>query len=202
MNGLHYTDTLAGRVFSMSVTPLGLAIPIYTATAIGGAGICGLPLWNRPRSNRNVELVSIDINYGSGTADYGAIGLMAAPLDSVATGQLCTALPDTTPMNGLLGGGNVSKCQVSNGAGTATVVAGTAGAPSTTAPGWVRTLMDLNLEAVTGTAHGTGVHSYDFKGTLVVPPGWLVYLACTKASVALYASGMVWKETPILLSAG
>ncbi|KKM85183.1 hypothetical protein LCGC14_1291540, partial [marine sediment metagenome] len=33
LHGKHYEDCLAGRVFSQTPTPLGLAIPIYTATA-------------------------------------------------------------------------------------------------------------------------------------------------------------------------
>jgi hypothetical protein len=197
MYGLHFQDTLAGRVFSQTVTPLGLAIPIYTATAIGGAGICSLPIWNPPNSNRIVELVQLDLNYGSGTADYGSIVLMAVPLLAVATGALCTALATTTPINGLLGSGTASKVKSNNGAGTCTVTAGTAGAPSETAPGVWRSLADINLEAQTGTAHGVGIHKYTFDGTVSVGEGWMIYLACTKASVALYASGIVWKEVQL-----
>ena len=46
--GLHYSDTILGRVFCQSATPLGLAIPIYTATAIAGS----MPLFNPPNSCR------------------------------------------------------------------------------------------------------------------------------------------------------
>ena len=196
MVGKHWTYTRAGFTFGQAVTPLGLAIPIYTATAIGGAGICALPIFNPPNSNVDVELVSVDINYGSGTADYGAIGIMGLPLAAVATGALCTALAETTPINQRLVGGMASKVKSNNGAGTCTVTAGAAGAPSSTAPGWIRSLAAINLEAVTGTAHGTGIATFDFNGTLCVPEGFMIYLACTKASVALYASGIVWKEHP------
>jgi hypothetical protein len=195
--GLHYTDTLAGRVFAQSATPLGLAIPIYTATAIAG----GMPIWNPPTSNRNVELISVDIDYGSGTSVYGSVGLMGLPLAAIATGALCTALAATTPTNGFLLGGASSRV-ISSNAGTVTVTAGVATAPSATAPGWIRGLASINLEAQTGTAHATGIQKYVFDGTVIIPPGVMVYLAATLASVALFCSSIVWKEIPINAQAG
>lgn len=182
--GRHYADALAGRVFSQAATPLGLAVPIYTATALAG----GMPVWNPKGSGVMVELISADFGYGSGTADYGALGLMAVKVDisNVATGAPITAFADTTPKNGYFGYGQASAVRSSN-AGTVTVTAGAAG-------DWVRTLASVNLEAQTGTAHGTTVAHYDFDGTVLVPPGVLVYFACTKASVALYASCVVWAE--------
>lgn len=194
--GLHYTDTLAGRVFSQGGTPLGLAIPIYTATAIAG----GMPLFNPPQSNRNVELIGADFNTASGTAVYGSIVLMALPLTAVATGQLCTAFAATTPVGGFLGGG-ASKCLSSN-AGTVTVTAGTAVAPAATAPGMVRGVAQINGEGAAAGLHTANVCHFDFQGTLIVPPGWMVYFACTLASVALITSTLVWKEIPINPAAG
>lgn len=194
--GLHYTDAVAGRVFVQSATPLGLAIPIYTATAIAG----GMPIFNPPNSNRLVEVVSVDIDYGSGTADYGSVGIMALPLSAVGVG-LCSAFAATAPTNGFLLGGNASKVTSSN-AGTVTVTAGVATAPSATAPGWVRGIASINLEAQTGTAHASGIQTYQFNGTLVVPQGVMIYLAATKASVALYCSSIVWKEYQIVQGAG
>lgn len=181
----YFDDCRDGLVFSQSCTPLGLAIPIYTATAIAG----GMPIWNKPDSRVDVELIRVDLAYGSGTADYGSVGLMARKLQSIATGSLMTALADTTPFNGSLFRGTASAVLSSN-AGACTVTAGAAG-------DWVRTLAAINLEAQTGTAHGTVVASYDFGGTLVVPPGTLVYLAASKASVALYASTIIWREVPV-----
>lgn len=183
--GLHYSDTVNGRVFSQAATPLGLAVPIYTATAIAGS----MPIWNPPSSGVVVELIEVSIGYGSGTADYGSIGYMCRQLNAIATGEICTAFAATTPKNGYTFGGNASKVSSSN-AGTVTVSAGVAG-------DWFRTLASINLEAQTGTAHGTSVAVFGFNGTLVLAPGTLAYLACTKASVALYASHVVWKEIAI-----
>lgn len=190
--GLHYTDTLAGRVFSQAATPLGLAIPLYTATSVGG----GLPIWNQPNSNRNVEIISVDLPTASGTAVYGVIGFMGVPLAAIATGQPCTALANTAPINGLLGAGNASKCLSSN-AGTTTVTAGAAVAPTSTTPGWIRSLGEINGEGAAAGLHGPLVPHFDLQGTLIVPPGYLVYLACTLASVALVGTTIVWKEIPI-----
>lgn len=187
LHGKHYADCLRGRVFSQAATPLGLAIPIYTATALAG----GMPIWNPMGSGVNVELIHVDIGYGSGTADYASIGLMHIDTkqSNLATGAHLTAFAATTPKNGLLGGGQASLVKSSN-AGTVTATAGAAG-------DWVRTLASINLEAQTGTAHGTTIVHYDFDGTIIVPPGGLVYLAATKATTALYASSIVWKEVPL-----
>lgn len=186
LHGKHYADAVAGRVFSQSSTPLGLAIPIYTATAIAG----GMPLWNPPNSGVNVELISVSLARGSGTSDFGAIGLLARQLRAIATGELMTALANTTPDNALIFGGTASKTLSSN-AGTCTVSAGAAG-------DWKKTLFSMNLEADTGTAHPIAPAKEDFDGTFIVPPGTLVYLAATKASVALIASTVVWKEIPLV----
>lgn len=198
--GLHYSDTLLGRVFSQAATPLGLAIPIYTATAIAG----GMPIWNPPGSNRNVELISVDIDYtGTSAAALSAIGLMAGQLNSIATASGCSAFAATTPANGLLLGGNASKVMSSN-AGTVTVTAGVATAPVGGVPGagWVRPLASINVETTSATPHGTLICTYVFNGTIIIPPGVLVYLAGSLASVGLYASGIVWKEVPIVASQG
>jgi len=42
MHGKYYHANQKYGVFSSSCTPLGLAIPIYTATALAG----GMPVWN------------------------------------------------------------------------------------------------------------------------------------------------------------
>lgn len=189
--GVHFEDARAGRVFSQSATPLGLAIPIYTATAIAG----GMPIWNPPNSGHDIELISVDLSRGSGTADFGAVGVMAGQLNGIATASGCSAFAATNPVNARLDRQGGSVC-ISSNAGTVTVTAGVATAPvaGVVGAGWIRSLASINLEADTGTAHGVQIARYGFDGTLIVPPGWLVYLAATKASVALYASTVIWKE--------
>ncbi len=186
LHGKYYTAAKMGRVFSQATTPLGLAIPIYTATALGGGA---LPLWNPPNSGVNAVLIAANVARASGTADFGAIGLMARKLDSIATGQVMTALGDTVPVNGNLFGGAAPRTRSSN-AGTNTVTAGVAG-------DYIRNLFTFNLEADTGTAHATTLAQVDFDGSVIVPPGVLVYLAATKASGALFASSLTWEEVPL-----
>ncbi len=195
MYGKHYPDVLEGRVFSQTTSPLGLALPLYTATAATGGS---LPIWNPPNSGVNVELISINCERTSGTADFGAIVLMAGPVTAIATASGLSAIAQTTALNALLLGGSGSKV-VSSNAGTVTVTAGVATQPvaGVTGAGIARALFTVNLEADTGTAHATTIAEKWFDGDLVVPPGVLVYLAMTKASVALFASTVVWKEIPI-----
>jgi hypothetical protein len=187
LHGKHYLDAFRGRVFSQAGAPLGQAIPIYTATGIAG----GQPIWNPVGSGVNVELINVNIAYASGTATYGAIGLMGinVGISNVATGAAISAFASTTPTNALLGGGLASRVN-SSSAGTCTIVAGTAA-------NWLRTLFTFNLEAQTATAHATTGAQVDFDGTVIVPPGWLVFLAAGQATTALFASSVVWKEIPL-----
>lgn len=187
VHGKFYEQAISGQVFSQAATPLGLAIPIYTATALAG----GMPIWNPLGSGKNVVLIDADFGYGSGTAAYASIGLMARSGcgSAIATGSQITAFAEVTPKNALLGAGNVSVAKSSN-AGTVTATAGVAAE-------WVRTLASINLEAQTGTAHGLITCHYEFDGKVIVPPGTMVWFAATLASVALYASSVSWYEAPI-----
>lgn len=186
LHGKHYEDCLAGRVFSHQPTPLGLAIPIYTGTALAG----GMPIWNPSNSNVNVELIYISINRASGTAAVGSYGLMHRKDlgTDIATGSEITAFAATTPVNGLLGAGLATRVRSSN-AGTVTVTAGVASE-------FIRALFGSGVEA-DATANGISYLQHDFDGTVIVPPGSMVWLAGKLASVALYNSTIVWKELPI-----
>jgi hypothetical protein len=199
LHGKHYVDCLRGRIFSQATSPVGVAIPIYSTAAGSVEG--GLPLWNPPGSGVVVELLRIDICYASGTADYGSIGIMAMSLNGIGTATGCSAFAAKTPMNGYLLGGQGSRV-VSSNLGTVTVSnAGTVGAPTAgvLGAGWVRTIADQNLEAQTGTPLPTGIRTYDFDGTLIVPPGVMIYLAAMRATTAaLFATCMAWKEVPIV----
>ncbi len=199
MNGLHYTDTLAGRVFwqqTSAAAIAGLAIPIYSATAAAG----GAPLYNPSNSNRNVELISYDIVYASGTgaATFDGVFMMAGQVGAIGTATGCSVFTSATPFNALLFGGNSSKIMSGNG-GAVTVTQGIATPPvaGVVGAGVIRSLYSTNIEAATGTAHGTTVCKYTFDGTCIIPPGTIVYLAGIVASVSLYNITVVWKEMPI-----
>ncbi len=205
--GLHYSDTLLGRVFSQCTTPLGLTPPLYTTTAICASGIAALPVLNPLGSNRNVELVQVDFAWASTattTAAGSAFYLMGVPCGAgAATGAPVAAFASTVPVNGLLGAGGASKCLSQAGAGTVSLTAaGTTLPPSSTAAGAVRVLASVDAQT-TGTPTTTSISSFKFDGTIIIPPGFMVYVAGTiTANIGLYGMTMVWKEIPIVPNAG
>lgn len=202
--GLHYSDTILNRVFTQQTSAAaiaGLALPIYSGTSVGG----GSPLYNPTGSNRNIELISYDVVYASGTgaATFDGIFLMAGQVSAVGTGTGCSVFTSAAPTNGILLAGPPSKALSGNG-GPVTVTAGTATAPvnGVVGAGVIRSLFSTNIEAATATAHGTLVCRYTFDGTVVVPPGVLIYLAAIVASVSLYNVTVCWKEVPIVPNQG
>ena len=182
----HHKDVLAGRVFSQATTPLGLAIPIYTATALGGGG---MPIWNPPNSGVNVEMISLNAERASGVTAFGAYGVMARKLNAIATGALMTALADVDPINAMPFSGRKSRVLSSN-AGTNTVTAGVAA-------DFIRSLFASVPIIDTTAVHVSPTKVVFDPDELIVRPGTLVYLAGTKDSVALYALTWLWKETDL-----
>ncbi len=182
----------SGRVFTQSVTPLGLAMIIYSATALIGS----LPLWNPTGSGVVVEPLTYTMARTSGTTAFSAFGMQARNGVGavIATGSQITAFAETTPVNGKLGlvngvagsgGGETSKIKSSN-AGTITVTAGVAAE-------FIRTMGYMQPE-VDATPTGVNVIEHDFKGRVLVYPGTMVWISCTKASVALFAQTIEWEE--------
>ena len=194
MHGKYYQANQKYGVFSSSNTPLGTAIPIYTAvTPLGNV------LWNPQGSGVKAVLAKYTAARASGTAAVFSVGLMARNgMGSViATGAQITAFAETTPINGKLGlvnsiagtgGGPTSRIKSSR-AGTVTVTAGVAAE-------WVETLGGTGIEA-DATANGISLINHDFDGRIEVYPGTMVWLAATLASVALYATTIGWYEVPV-----
>lgn len=199
-HGKYYQAAKLGRMFSTSTTPLGLALPIYTGTTIVTAAICGLPLWNPPGSGVKAVLVGFKAARASGTAAYGAFGLMARNNmgASALTAAPWAAFAETVPINGNggvingvggTGGGGVSRVRTSN-AGTTTLTTGGAAAE------WVETLSATEAEADV-TANGISYVDVDFDGRWEVFPGTAIWFAAGRATVALYATTLTWIEEPI-----
>ncbi len=163
-----------------------------------------MPIWNPPGSNRNVELLEISLGYASGTAVSGGIVIMGVPLSTLGAAGPVTAFLTTTPVNQFLGSGATSKVLSSNNpvaSNLTMTAAGTTLPPSSTAAGPVRTLAGINAQT-TATPTGTVLSVYDFKGSMIVAPGYFIYLACTLGTVALYVASVSWKENPIVPSQG
>lgn len=190
-HGKHYHDLVAGRIFSQTPTPLGLLLPAYDATAICSATVCSVPIWNPSNSNVNVEVISYTVAKASGTAAFGAVYIMARLRmgADIAAGSEITAFGATTPHNGLLGAGNRSQVLSSNTGGNATVTAGVAEEA-------VRTLCGTGVAADL-TATDLEYCHHDLDGTLIIPPGVLVWLCNTEGSGAKVCPTVVWKEIPI-----
>ena len=200
-HGDYYEAGREGRIFTSTTTPLGLAIPLYTSvTPVGNA------LWNPMGSGVYAVLIDYTAAYASGAAASNAIGLMArnGMGSSIATAAPLSAFAETTPINGQLNGIVSTVVAAGSGAGKASRVrSSSAGTITlTTAPiasEWVRALFSANQEAsaaATG-AHGTVATSYPFNGQVWVPPGAMVWVAGTLASVALYAQSLSWEEVPV-----
>lgn len=195
LHGKYYEVNQKYGMFMSSCTPLGLAIPIYTATALAG----GMPLWNPAGSGVVAVLTKYQAAHASGTAAVFVAGLMARNgMGSViGTGTQITAFAETVPINGKLGlvnsiggagGGLASKVKSSN-AGTVTITAGVAGE-------WVETIFGTGIEAA-ATANGITRVDHDFDGRIEVYPGTMVWIGATLASVALYGQSLGWYERPL-----
>src|SRR3990167_6848869 len=188
LHGKFYETAKSGRLFFQTTTPLGLAIPIYTGTAPRVA------LWNPPNSGVIANLVSISAQRASGTTVEFAAGLFAAfGVDAVATGSFLTAFPGainvakTEPFNGILGAGERSKV-LSTASGTVTATAWAAG-------DHIYSLFHSYAAVGTSTTDGTP-WTHDFDGKIQVRPGTFIALAASVASVALYATTLMWEEVP------
>lgn len=192
MHGKYYQANQKYGVFSHAPTSLGLAIPIYTATALAG----GMPVWNPTGSGVKVVLAKVHISRVSGTAAVNNFGLYARNGCGavIATGSQITAFAETVPINGRLGlvnsiagtgGGPTSRVKSSRG-GTVTVTAGVAAE-------LVEALGGSGVEA-DATANGISWINHDFDGRIEVYPGTMVWIASVLASVALYMTQISWYE--------
>jgi hypothetical protein len=188
-HGRYYETARNGRLFFQTTTIAGLAIPIYTGTAPRVA------IYNPPDSGVNVNLISISCQRASGTTVEFAAALFAAfGVQAVASGGFITAFPGalnvaaTPPKNALFNGGQASRV-LSTASGTVTSTAWAAG----------DTLYALfhSYAAVSATAVDGAPWTHDFDGKVILPPATLVGLAGSVASVALYATTLVWEEVPV-----
>ena len=101
LHGKYYYTGQKYGMFSNSPTPLGLDIPIYTATALAG----GMPIWNPAGSGVKCVLTKAMVARASGTAAVFSVGLMARNGcgSVIGTGQQITAFAETVPINSKLG---------------------------------------------------------------------------------------------------
>ena len=190
LHGDYYSQAKKGGLFVTTTTILGLAIPIYTGTAPRVA------LWNPSESGVNAVLVSISAQRASGTTVEFQAGLMRVlgAGSTTASAAVITAFPGvgnvaaTAPTNAIIGKGNASKV-FSTSSGTVTTTAGAA-------TDFFYPLFHSYAAVASSTTDGTP-WEHEFKGRVIVPPGVMVYLAGSVASVALYATSLAWYEAPV-----
>lgn len=197
LHGKYFQAATGGRLFSITTTPLGVAIPIYTSTAP-----VGNLLWNPDGSGVNAVLVSYSASIVSGVGVQGAIGLMArnGAGSAVATAAVLSAFAESRPVGANLTG--IVSTLVAAGKGddrVSRVRASAAGTNTlTTAPIAAEYIRNLMVMPVNSAAVGQPVPEiYEFEGRVIVPPGTIVWVAATLASVALYAQTLEWEEVPL-----
>ena len=176
-----------GQVFHGLSVVGGNSFVIYSATALTFA------LWNKSTTH-NLELIRFTAGYVSGTGVAGPFGY-SFKTDAgfqAATGSPVAAFADASSTgikNAILGLGNATKATLSNAA-TTTIVA----APTTNfIPGNMSHL-------VTTAADATNVPFImedNINGSIIVPPGCLIFPSALLASVSLFTMKFTWAEVPI-----
>ena len=191
LHGKYYNQNYRGNCFFVSTVAAGLAIPIFSTTA---PTLC---LWNPSGSGKNAVLIRASAsNTLNVTTVQGAFLLMAQfnAGNTIATGAVFTAFTQaalgTNLFNCNLGGGNVS---VMKSAATATNTL-TGGSTSV-----IANMGQINPTTIAGAVASGSQPAlvYDFDGTVIVPPGVVVYFAASSATTALFEQSLLWEEVPV-----
>lgn len=181
--GKYYTQAVRGNLFFGSTAAAGVVPPAFSATAQTYA------VWNPLGSGKNVVPVHLRlglVTVGVVTSNF-CLGYTLGAGAQVATGGAITAGTFVAPVNGILGGGVASVTKFA----PATITAGAA-------PLYLRTTGSTSFEATTPTAANNFWQlGEDYDGSLVVPPGVVIYVANNIAGVATWDISMAWLEVPI-----
>lgn len=183
LHGKYYYQTRAGNVFIGSTAAAGVVPPIYSNTAQTFA------LWNPTGSGKNLSLISLRlgiVTVGVVTSDFcmgyqtgagSAIGAVGAPI---------SAFTAVAPVSALIGGGNTSVAKFAPAAVT------------TVAPSFLRTCGISSCMATSPTAANAFWQlGEDYDGSLIVPPGVVIFVANNIAGVATWNITLTWEEAAI-----
>ena len=181
--GKYYTQAYNGNVFSARQAAAGAVVPIFSNTTQQ----CGL--FNPLGSGKNLVPVKLNGTYVSTTAAAGGfcLGYVTNCGGGIATGSAgITAATLVTPVNLNIGAGGKP-------AGIFMSAAITTAAPAV--------LMDLGVDQLVTTAATTSLgffpFSYDFDGTVIVPPGNAIFVAGNIAVLITMVFNIIWVEAPI-----
>lgn len=175
-SGKYYPEASRGQVFFGATAAAGVALPISTGTAVT------FGLWNTS-TTKNAVLLQLDIGYTSGTIALGEFGLANQFVGfGAATGLPLAAVTTGTPKNAMLSEGNASAMTFIPSGATTLTTGGTA-------------LRWLGKSIESATA-GLGVFncSYDLDGTVIVPPGNLIFVCGSVAQTGIFTCSLSWAE--------
>lgn len=174
---------LNGQCFIGSTAAAGAVLPIYTNTSQT------FGLWNPTGSNVNVVLNKLTLGAATVTTTVLAtlgIAYTANAGSQIGTGAPVVSLTQVSPVNAIVGGGDSSKVRFAPAAIT-----------TVAAPAWLYGLGIFSPDGDMATSLSNVIISYDFNGSLIVPPGVAIYLAGTAASGQTYNCTLTWAEVPV-----
>jgi hypothetical protein len=173
----YYADVLAGRVFIGSTAVGGTAFPISTGTAVT------FGLWNTS-SDKNAVIMELTVGFTSGTIALGEVGIANQYCGfATATAAPLSAFTDGTPKNALVGSGAASSMRFTPSA--ATLSAGG------TALWW----SGASFTSATGAQPVSNIRAI-INGSIIVPPGSLIFVCGSVAQTALCTMSLTWAEVP------
>lgn len=171
--GKYYTPSYRGSVFAFSVA--AATLPVNATTLASKFSVV-----NPVGSNKNLELIRLDWAYVVATTAVNGLGLYYSTPVQTAGSTL------TTPATPICLNFALSTISVATAYSALTTV----GTP-------VLAALCGYTGAVTSSA--SAPNSYNFDGTVIVPPGWSIHVAnTTAASTASGFTGMLtWAEHPL-----
>lgn len=182
LHGKYYNLARAGLVFHGSTAAAGVLIPISSTTSPTFA------LWNPGNSGHNVVLIAYKVGWVGTTGAPGSILYMVSTGvgSNIATGAPISAFTAGTPQNGLVGGGANSTSKFTPSAATIA------------AAGTVFGCAGFSQLTTTGTATFGTVELIDYlDGTIILPPGTLLYTAGSAALLSAFMQTFIWSEIPV-----
>jgi len=181
LHGKYYTQAKRGQVFIGCTAVAGVAVPKYDATAQV------FSLWNPANSGKNLELLRINLTLtilGTRVVSNYALQVATGAGSTVATGALYTAFTAVAPINAVYGAGIASVAKFAPAAATATAAFS------------VYYNLPFGHDLAAGGSYP--VMTYDFDGTLILPPGTACTLvSATSATGTTNAVNLIWAESPV-----
>ena len=181
-HGKYYTQAAKGNLFIGSQAVGGAVVPIVSNTTQQ----CGI--LNPASSGVNASLVKLTIGSVSTNSIMGnfVLGYITAGNGIIATGgKGVVAATLATPVN-------------ANLLGPSSKVLFMASAITTVAPSLLMTL-GLSTLVLTAADATNPIYSasYDFDGSVVIPPGCGVFFAANVAILHVAQASFVWEEVPV-----